>query len=139
MGSRVWVSFWDSPAFSGSSRGFRHPSGTRGEPPEIRQARPRAARDGQLAVARPGEDLDMAKLRKPPPRPEASESKEAAAAVALTGAAAIGGKLAVDKGPRAGVRTRALTGLDRPSSCLTECAGSRRPARRRRLRDLLDV
>ena len=55
----------------------------------------------------------------------ASESKEAAAAVALTGAAAIGGKLALDKGPRAGVRTRALTGLGRPSSCLTECAGSR--------------
>jgi CHAD domain-containing protein len=39
----------------------------------------------------------MAKSRTPPPRPKLPESKEAAAAVALTGAAAIGGKLAWDK------------------------------------------
>jgi CHAD domain-containing protein len=39
----------------------------------------------------------MAKSRKPSPRSKLPESKEAAAAVALTGAAAIGGKLALDR------------------------------------------
>jgi hypothetical protein len=32
MGSRVWVWFCDSPAFTGSSRGFRHRMGTRPGP-----------------------------------------------------------------------------------------------------------
>jgi hypothetical protein len=39
----------------------------------------------------------MAKPRTPPFTPKLSEPKEAAAAVALTGAAVVGGKLALDK------------------------------------------
>lgn len=53
----------------------------------------------------------MATLRKPAPRPKLSESKEAAVAVALTGAVAIGGKLALDKvsaGRRADARAYRL-------------------------------
>jgi len=71
MGSRVWVSFCDSPAFPGSSRAFRHRRGTRALASSPRGAPRRVGvpphcRDRVFAVRRAECTLDRSRTETAP-------------------------------------------------------------------------